>query len=54
MICFGDGGFEKLTVQEVLPIEERETNKFPELNIDWYQNQTHYKKLTDSEEHGLQ
>ena len=26
MICFGDGGFEKLTVQEVLPIEERETN----------------------------
>ena len=25
MICFGDGGFEKLTVQEVLPIEERET-----------------------------
>lgn len=34
MICFGDGGFEKLTVQEVLPIEERETNKFPELNIE--------------------
>ena len=34
MICFGDGDFEKLTVQEVLPIEERETNKFPDLNIE--------------------